>query len=87
MGYSYLHIAVDHHSRLACVEALDDETDATLCGFFEQAPCWFRSIGIAVDGVMSDNGPNFRSKQFAAQLSARTTYPHLLSPLPAPDQQ
>ena len=56
-------------SRLACVEALDDETAETLCGFFERARIWFRSIGIAVDEVTSDNGANFRSRKFAAQLA------------------
>ncbi len=69
VGYSYLHVAVDDHSRLAYVEALDDETAETLCGFFERARCWFRSIGIAVDEVISDNGANFRSRKFAAQLA------------------
>lgn len=71
VGYSYLHVAVDDHSRLAYVEALDNETADTLVGFFERARVWFRSIGIAVDEIITDNGPNFRSKTFAAQLAAR----------------
>ena len=71
VGYSYLHVAVDDHSRLAYVEALDNETADTLCGFFERARIWFRSIGIAVDEVISDNGANFRSKAFADQLARR----------------
>ena len=32
--------------------------------------CGFRSLGVAVDEVISDNGPNFRSKKFADQLAA-----------------
>ena len=72
VGYSYVHVAIDDHSRLAYVEALDDETADTLCGFFERARIWFRSIGVAIDEVISDNGPNFRSKKFAAQLAARS---------------
>ncbi len=75
VGYSYLHVAVDDHSRLAHVEALDNETAQTLRGFFERARCWFRSIGVAIDEVISDNGPNFRSKKFAAQL-ARNAIAH-----------
>ncbi len=71
VGYSYLHVAVDDHSRLAYVEALDNETADTLCGFFERARIWFRSIGVAVDEVISDNGANFRSRKFAAQLASR----------------
>ncbi|MCQ3811787.1 MAG: IS481 family transposase [Acidimicrobiia bacterium] len=71
VGYSYLHVAIDDHSRLAYVEALDNETADTLVGFFERARVWFRSIGVAVDEIITDNGPNFRSKKFAAQLAAR----------------
>ena len=69
MGYSYVHVAIDDHSRLAYVEALDNETADTLCGFFERARIWFRSIGVAVDEVITDNGANFRSKKFAAHLA------------------
>ena len=71
VGYSYLHVAIDDHSRLAYVEALDNETAATLCEFFERARCWFRSIGVAVDEVISDNGANFRSRKFADHLARR----------------
>ncbi len=69
VGYSYPHVAIDDHSRLAYVEALDDETADTLCGFFERARIWFRSVGVAVDEIITDNGANFRSKKFAAQLA------------------
>ena len=72
MGYSYLHGAVGDHSRRAYVEALDDETADTLCGFFERARCWFRSIGVAVDEVISDDGANFRARRFASQFAARS---------------
>ncbi len=33
VGYSYLHVAIDDHSRLAYVEAHDNETAQTLVGF------------------------------------------------------
>ena len=87
VGYSYLHVAIDDHSRLAYVEALDNETADTLCGFFERARVWFRSIGIAVDEIITDNGANFRSKKFAAQL-ARQAIDHIICrPLPAPNKR
>ena len=57
VGYSYLHVAIDDHSRLAYVEALDNETADTLVGFFDRARLWFQSIGVAVDEVITDNGP------------------------------
>ena len=39
VGYSYLHVAIDDHSRLAYVEALDNETaDARVGGKFGPCP-------------------------------------------------
>ena len=74
VGYSYLHVAIDDHSRLAYVEALDNETADTLVGFFERARIWFRCIGVAIDEIITDNGPNFRSKKFADQLASHAIY-------------
>ena len=78
VGYSYLHVAIDDHSRLAYVEALDNETADTLVGFFDRARIWFRGIGVAIDEIITDNGPNFRSKKFADQL-ARRAIPHIFT--------
>lgn len=36
-GYTYLHSAVDGHSRLACAEALPDEKSITAIGFMHRA--------------------------------------------------
>ena len=41
VGYTYLHCAVDDHSRVAYVEAHDDEKAETLVGFWERAQAWF----------------------------------------------
>ena len=78
VGYSYLHVAIDDHSRLAYVEALDNETADTLVGFFDRARLWFQSIGVAIDEIITDNGPNFRSKKFADQL-ADHAIPHIFT--------
>ncbi len=40
-GYTYLHVAVDDYSRVAYVEALDNETAAALAGFWARAQDWF----------------------------------------------
>ncbi len=71
VGYTYLHAAVDDHSRVAYVEAHDDETAATLVGFWGRAQDWFWSKGMIIDEVMSDNGSNFRSRIFAQALATR----------------
>ncbi len=71
VGYTYLHCAVDDHSRVANVEAHDNEKADTLVGFWTRAQDWFWARGMAVDEVMSDNGSNFRSRVFADVLAER----------------
>ena len=41
VGYTYLHVAIDDHSRVTYVEAHDDETAKTLVGFWRRAQDWF----------------------------------------------
>ena len=71
VGYTYLHCAVDDHSRVAYVEAHDNEQAETLVEFWSRAQDWFWARGMTVDEVMSDNGSNFRSRIFAEQLAER----------------
>ena len=47
-GYSYVHSAVDDHSRLAYSEVLDDETAQTAAAFWLRAEAFFRSHDITV---------------------------------------
>jgi transposase InsO family protein len=55
VGYDYLHVAIDDHSRLAYVEALPDERAGTVAGFFGRMGAHFDTLGIAVQEVMTDN--------------------------------
>ena len=71
VGYTLLHVAVDDYSRVAYVEAHDNETAATLVGFWQRAQNWFWSNDMAVDEVMTDNGPDFVSDAFAELLAER----------------
>jgi hypothetical protein len=54
VGYDYVHVAVDDHSRLAYVEVLPDERDATCAGFLGRAGAFFAGYGITVERVMTD---------------------------------
>ena len=65
------HVAIDDYSRVAYVEAHDDETAKTLVGFWRRAQGWFWSNDMPVDEVLTDNGPNFVSDAFADQLAER----------------
>jgi transposase InsO family protein len=67
-GYSYLHHAVDDHTRLAYSEILTDERKETAAGFWERARQYFTDAGIDVQAVMTDNGACYRSRLFTAAL-------------------
>jgi transposase InsO family protein len=73
-GYAYLHHVVDDHSRLAYSEILDDERQETVVAFWSRAQAWFTDRGISVQRVLTDNGPAYRSKLFAAALGTSITH-------------
>jgi transposase InsO family protein len=69
-GYTYLHNAVDDHSRLAYTELLDNERKDTAAGFWRRARAFFAEAGITrIERVLTDNGSCYRSRDFAAALA------------------
>lgn len=66
VGYSYVHSAVDDHSRLAYSEILGDERSETVIAFWRRATAWFAERGIAVHAVLTDNGSAYCSNSFAS---------------------
>ncbi len=62
---------INSRRRVAYVEAHDDETAATLVKFWRRAQDWFWANNMAVDEVLTDNGPNFCSTAFAELLAER----------------
>jgi transposase InsO family protein len=60
IGYDYLHVAIDDHTRLAYIEALPDERDLTSAGFLHRAVAWFRERGVVVARVLTDNAKVYR---------------------------
>jgi len=67
-GYTFLHHAVDDHSRLAYSEILLDEKQETAAAFWIRANTFFAAAGITVQAVMTDNGACYRSRAFAHAL-------------------
>ena len=70
VGYEYVHIAVDDHSRLAYAEVLADEKAATAAAFLARAVAFYRRHGIIVERVLTDNGSAYRAVVHA--LACRT---------------
>jgi transposase InsO family protein len=56
VGWEFVHVAVDDHSRLAYAEVLPDEKAATAIGFLRRALAFYRRYGITVERVLTDNG-------------------------------
>jgi transposase InsO family protein len=68
VGWEYVHLAIDDHSRLAYSEILPDEKRASCLRFLFNALRFFRSLGVNVQRVMTDNGVSFRSFRYAKAL-------------------
>jgi transposase InsO family protein len=60
-GWEFVHVCIDDATRLAYVEVLTDEKATTAVGFLQRAVAFYRSDGIQVQAVMSDNGACYRS--------------------------
>lgn len=69
LGYSYLHNAVDDHSRLAYCEILPNEKAETAAAFWHRAVVWFAAQGIFVERVLTDNGSCYRSRTWAEAMA------------------
>jgi transposase InsO family protein len=75
VGYDYVHVAVDDHSRLAYVEVIGlaegGENQHACAGFVRRATAWFAgNYGVTVERIMTDNAWAYRkSRLFAATLA------------------
>jgi transposase InsO family protein len=66
IGWEFVHVAVDDHSRLVYVEVLGDEDGPTVTAFLWRALAWFRRHGIRVRRLMTDNAFAYGSHAFEA---------------------
>ena len=86
VGWEYVHLAIDDHSRLAYSEILPDEKRASCLRFLFNALRFFRSFGVKVERVMTDNGSSFRSYRYAKALR-RLRIKHLRTKPYTPENQ
>ena len=68
VGWEYLHLAIDDHSRVAYSEILPDEKRRSCLSFLFNALRFFRAHGVKVYRVMTDNGTSFRSRRYPKAL-------------------
>src|ERR671921_1150413 len=60
LGWDYVHVAIDDHSRLAYAEVLPDERVDSCAGFLTRATAWFAAHGVTVRRVLTDNAGSYR---------------------------
>jgi len=63
-GWEFVHVCIDDHSRIAFSEIKPDETADSAVAFLKAAVGYYKSLGIKVDRVMTDNGPCYKSFAF-----------------------
>jgi transposase InsO family protein len=67
-GYDAVHVAIDDATRLAYVEILPDEKRASAIAFLIRTLRFFRSHGVKIERVMTDNGSAYKSHRFRKAL-------------------
>jgi transposase InsO family protein len=64
-GHEFVHVAIDDTSRLAFSQIRPDEKKESAVAFLNDAVNYYRSLGMNVTGIMTDNGSCYRAKAFA----------------------
>jgi len=65
-GWEFLFVSIDDHSRIGFTDMYFDEGKANAVQFLQNTVAYFKSLGVRPRRLLTDNGPAFRSKQFAA---------------------
>ena len=70
IGWEYVQVAVDDHSRIAFSAIYPDEKQASVLAFLAAALAYYARFGILFRAVLTDNGPAYRSRAFAQACRA-----------------
>ena len=68
VGYEYLHVAVDDHSRIAFTAILPDQTHHSAMRFFLLARAHYARFGFSIRRVLTDNGSCYKHWLFQKLL-------------------
>lgn len=64
VGWEYVHVCVDDHSRIAFTSIYPDEKAVSAIAFLHAAIRYYAGLGVTVERVMSDNGSCYKSFAF-----------------------
>jgi len=62
IGWEYVHVAIDDHTRIAYAEVLCDEKARSSIAFLRRARDWYARHGIQIQRVLSDNGACYKDR-------------------------
>ena len=65
IGWEFLHICIDDASRVAFSRIMKTERKGCAVAFLKAAVAYYRSLGITIERVMTDNGSCYKSRDFA----------------------
>jgi transposase InsO family protein len=63
-GWEFVHVAIDDASRIAFSTLLPDESGRSACVALLRAVRYYRTLGIRIQRVLTDNGSCYRSHRF-----------------------
>ena len=64
IGWEFVHVAIDDHSRIAFSQVLGSERKECAGAFLKAMVAYYSSLGIKIERLMTDNGSCYRSKAF-----------------------
>jgi len=64
-GWEYVHVAIDDHSRVSFSQIHPDEKAVSAVAHLKATVIWYKTLGVHVERVMTDNGACYKSKAFA----------------------
>lgn len=65
IGWEFVHVCIDDHSRIAFTDILPDEKAVSAISFLKAAVAYYAGLGIRIERVMTDNGSCYKSGAFA----------------------
>jgi transposase InsO family protein len=79
MGYDYLHVAVDDHSRVAFVRVFSDERGETAARFLLEAAQFYADRGVRIERLLTDRHNSYRLSRSFREAARRIGARHKLT--------
>jgi hypothetical protein len=64
VGWEFVHVCIDDHSRVAFSQILPNEKAESAVPFLKAAVAYYKSLGVTVTHVMTDNGSCYKAFDF-----------------------